>query len=252
MTMIRVTPEDRRALRLPWSALAKNKAHEFWTKARGRRIKGQGMIAAEGATVAAGFGALQGDDFHEYNLPQAWVERRQIPSAIHGRIPAHAAFVLDLGCGPGTSTEVLCHFANPTWTILGFDFTPHLIEAATARDARNEFRNRAGETIHPRFTCQSIADPLLDQGRPVADASADFAISGGVVGLYLHEPQARALLAELRRVVKPDGHIALDAGPSIPVPTLRRLAEDVGFVYESKARSFWIEPRPKLIFRLPP
>lgn len=243
---VSVSSSDLRSLRLPWSALIANKAKELWTKATGRRIKGQGMIGADHSTVRQGFGSLVGEDFHEYNLPQAWVERRQVPQVLHARVPLENARIVDLGCGPGTSTDVLCHFAHPSWTIIGFDLTAHLIDAAKSRAARGEFKNRDGVAITPDFRCQSIAERL-----EIADASIDLAISGGVVGLYLSTDEARALIAELKRIVKPGGFIALDAGPAVPVVTLRGLAESAGFVYDGKAKSFVIEPRPKLIFRKP-
>jgi SAM-dependent methyltransferase len=243
---IQTTASDLRTLRLPWSALIANKAKELWTKATGRRIKGQGMIGADHSIVREGFGSLIGKDFHEYNLPQAWVERRQIPQVLHRRVPVENARVVDLGCGPGTSTEVLCHFASPTWKIVGFDLTAHLIDVAKERAARGEFKNREGVVITPEFRCQSIAERL-----EIADSSIDLAISGGVVGLYLSVEQARTLVEELKRIVKPGGFIALDAGPAVPVETLRGLAEGAGFVNDGKAKSFVIEPRPKLIFRKP-
>ena len=244
--MLSVSPVDRRTLRLPWSALLANKAHEFWTKATGRRIKGQGMIGASHAAVREGFGSLVGEDFHEYNLPQAWVERRQIPQVLHGRVPTTNARIVDLGCGPGTSTDVLCHFADPSWQIFGYDLTPHLIDAARQRAAKGEFKNREGVAIHPEFHCQSIAEPLN-----LPDESIDLAISGGVVGLYLQQSEAQALLQELKRIIKPNGFIALDAGPAIPVELLTQLATAAGFTYVAKAKSFIIEPRPKLVFQKP-
>lgn len=254
--MIAVTTHDRAVLRLPWSALLANKAHELWTKATGRRIKGQGMIGADHAAVRDGFASLRGGDFGTYNLPQAWVERRQIPKVLHGRVPRLNATVVDLGCGPGTSTEVLCHFADPSWTIIGYDLTAHLIEAARARAARGEFRNRDGVRISPAFMCQNIAGPLMVEGvggtlAPIGDASVDLAVSGGVVGLYLRMPDVVRLLAELRRVVKPAGFVALDAGPAIPGALLTRLAATEGFSLVGKATSFIIEPRPKLIYQMP-
>ena len=122
----------------------------------------------------------------------------------------------------------------------------HLIDAAKSRAARGEFKNRDGVAITPEFRCQSIAERL-----EIEDNSIDLAISGGVVGLYLSTAEARSLIAELKRIVKPGGYIALDAGPAVPVDTLRGLAEGAGFVYDGKAKSFVIEPRPKLIFRKP-
>src|SRR5687767_13726517 len=116
-----ITRHARRALRLSWRALLANKAHEYIVKARGQRIKGQGMIGADPETVAAGFESLSQDGFAEYNLPQQWVERRTIPGALDGRVPLHNAVVLDLGCGPGTSTDVLCYLGNPSWRIIGYE-----------------------------------------------------------------------------------------------------------------------------------
>lgn len=257
---VSVTRTDLRSLRLPWSALLANKFKEFLTKATGRRIKGQGMIGAGNARVREGFGSLVGEDFHEYNLPQAWVERRQIPRVLDGRVPLKDARILDLGCGPGTSTDVLCHFADPSWRIWGYDITGHLIYAARARAGRGEFRNRAGEVIVPEFHCQSIAEPLMVRERwgdeasplaPVPAASIDLAISGGVVGLYLEVDEARRLFEQLGRVVKPGGFAAIDAGPAVTQAALVSLAEDCGFERVGIAKSFVIEPRPKVIFRKP-
>lgn len=248
--MIHITPAARRAVRLPWRALIANKAHEFAVKLRGRRIKGQGMIGAPPEVVAAGFRSLLAADFDEYNLPQAWVERRQIPRAIHGRIPRRNAVVLDLGCGPGTSTEVLCYFADSSWKVLGYDLTDHYVERAARRAANGEFRNHAGLGIFPRFTCQDISRPLASpDGGLVASASVDFALSAGVVGLYMNAGSAADLARELARVVKPGGYAALDSGPAVSTGTLKSIMSRAGFRYLRKARSFWIEPRPKLVFQ---
>jgi len=251
--MLHVTPADRRAVRLPWAILLANKAAEVLTKARGRTFAGHGMIGADAATVARGFGAFDDHAFATYNLPQRWVERRQIPEAIDGRIPAEGAAVLDLGCGPGTSTEVLCYFADPSWTIIGYDLTARFVAAAAHRAGEGGFRNRDGAVIRPQFVCQSIAEPLHapgepSTGRPLPDASIDFALSGGVVGLYMHTPDVERLVAELHRLVRPGGFIALDAGPAVPARELRRIAVGAGFVYIARARSVWLEPRPKLVF----
>ncbi len=247
--MIQVSAQDRRVLRWPWSVLLANKMHEWWIKGTGRRIKGQGMIGADERTVRDGFAALRGKDFDVYNLPQVWVERRQVPIAIDGRVPRVHANVIDLGCGPGSSTEVLCYFADPSWTITGFDLIPHAVDAARQRSEAGGFRNRAGRVVRPRFVCQNIANPLQIDGRPLADASVDFAISGGVVGLYLQREQVRRLAGELARVVKIGGFVALDAGPATPAAPLRAILASAGFGFVRTCKSFFVEPRPKLVFR---
>lgn len=240
----------RREVRIGWLPLLKNKAHEFKIKASGNRIKGQGMIGAAPNVVEQGFGSLQGDDFHEYNLPQAWVEARMIPQVLHGRVPRTHATIIDLGCGPATSTQTIAHFADPSWTILGYDLTPHLIAAAEQRTKRGEIRNRTGQHISPIFVCQDISHSLQHPSTKFLESkSVDLALSGGVVGLYMNHESARRLAVELRRVLKPNAYAALDAGSAIPIAQLKKLMTDEGFTYRETIKSFFIEPRPKLVFQ---
>lgn len=244
-----VTAKDLRTLRLPWSVLLANKAHELWTKTTGRRIKGQGMIAADPDTVRRGFDALRAGDFDTYNLPQVWVERRQIPRAINGRIPLKNAVILDLGCGPGTSTEVLCHFADPSWSITGFDITSHLIDHARTR----EFRNRAGESIRPRFERQDIAEPLRISNAPVPRQQRRLRplLRRRRRPLPERSPGPRLLAAELARTVKPGAFAAIDAGPAVPAvpaPRLIAIMSAAGFAHVRPPKKLFIEPRPKLVF----
>ena len=118
---------------------------------------------------------------------------------------------------------------------------------------RGEFRNKAGEELHPVFVVQDLSQPLKapNTDRLLADSSVDFAISGGVVGLYMNSKSVLHLANELWRVLKAGGFIALDAGPAVPVEELRAIVESVGFVYVDQAKSFVIEPRPKLVFQKP-
>lgn len=247
--MIRVSRDDRRTLRLPWWPLIRNKAHEFAMKARGKRISGQGMIGADEDAVKEGFAGLSDEQFAQYNFPQLWVERRTIPGAINGRIPSRDAVVLDLGCGPGTSTEVLARFADPSWTILAFDLTPRRIELARQRAARGEFVNRAGSVITPEFHCQDIGGTLRrGGGEALPTAFADFAVSGGVVGLYMNARSVTRLAYELRRVLKPGTFAALDAGPAVGVRMLKEIMSRAGFRHVASYRSAPLDPRPKLVF----
>jgi SAM-dependent methyltransferase len=246
--MIKVTSTDKQHLKLPWSFLVANKGEELWIKATGKQFRGAWMIGARFGEVLEGFDSLKDAAFDRYNLPQVWVERRQIPEAIDGRVPDRGAVVLDLGCGPGTSTEVLCHFAQPCWKIIGFDLTDHLVERARMRSAGGDFRNREGEVISPKFECQDISKPLKVDGERIAEESVDFAVSCGVVGLYLSKLQGARLAKELHRVLRPGGHAAVDSGPAIRPRVLRRLMEDVGFELVDTAKSCWMEPRPKLVF----
>jgi SAM-dependent methyltransferase len=247
--MLAISRAQARRVRLPWSALARNKLGEFWIKATGRRIKGQGMIGADPSRVREGFEALSAEGFDDYNLPQVWVERRQIPQVLHGRVPLTGARILDLGCGPGTSTWVICQFGDPSWDVIGFELIAHAVALARERAARGDFLGRDGTRLSPRFECQCLSEPLRIAGKLVPDASVDLALAGGVVGLYLTRAQAESLSDELARTVRPGGFAAIDAGPANPEPILMGIMTHRGFRLEAKARSFIIEPRPKLIFR---
>jgi len=247
-----ITRRERWLVRLPWRALLANKAKEYRIKWSGRRIKGQGMIKAPARQVRAGFSALVGADFEDYNLPQAWVESRQIPQCLHRRVPRRGARILDLGCGPGTSTRIICRFALPDWSILGHDFTDSYIATANQLRASGAFRNADGEVIPTEFAVQDISLPLRDSaGTLLADHSIDLALSGGVVGLYLSRRATIRLARELWRVAKPGGHVAIDAGPAVPPRWIIAIFRRCGFIPVGRARSFVIEPRPKIVFRKP-
>lgn len=246
--MIRVSGDDRRRLRFPWWSLVRNKLREVIVKARGERISGQGMIGADAEAVKEGFADLSDEQFAEYNFPQRWVERRTIPVAIDGRVPARGAVVLDLGCGPGTSTEVLTHFAHTSWKIIAYDLTPRSIELARERAARGGFVNRDGASIVPEFHCQDIGGTLRRDGEALPAGVADMAVSGGVVGLYMNPRSVTRLAWELRRVLKPGGFAALDAGPAVGVRVLKEIMARAGFRYVRACRSAPFDPRPKLVF----
>jgi SAM-dependent methyltransferase len=243
-----------RALHIGFRPLIATKTRQYLARIRGRDFHGHGLIGADPDRVRQGFERLAQLGFDQYNFPQVWVERRQIPRVLHGRVPQRNAVILDLGCGPGTSTEVLAHFAHPTWHILGFDLTPHSIDAARRRAEQGHFRSRDGHTIRPTFICQNIAHPLTfdgtppPRGQPLPDRFADLAIAGGVVGLYMSPRQAGRLLANLARIVKPGGAIALDAGPSVPQRAMLRLARRAGLRLAATVGSVPLDPRPKLVF----
>ncbi len=254
---LRVTQADRDALAWPVSTIIRRKGQEFLSKAIGKSYSGAGLIGADLASVKQGFASLTQQQFDEYNLAQVWVERRHIPKALDNRIPQEHAVVVDLGCGPGTSTHLLSYFAKPSWRITGYDLTPEYIALANARKASNHFTNREGQAISPTFICQSIAEPLRES--PHGDAllapnSVDFAISSGVVGLYLDKPSVFALCAELMRVLRPGAHAAIDTGPSARSSLLREAMQAASsrsarFVEVASVGSFIIEPRPKRIFQ---
>lgn len=93
--------------------------------------------------------------------------------------------VADVGCGTGRALTPMRAAVGPTGTVAGVDLTPAMVERAAAR-----------------------GPALVGDARrlPFADASLDVVFAAG---LLHHLPDAEAGLAELARVTKPGGRLAL-------------------------------------------
>jgi ubiquinone/menaquinone biosynthesis C-methylase UbiE len=98
--------------------------------------------------------------------------------------------VLELGCGPGTLWLKNRDRLPEDWDIMLSDFSSGMLE-----DAR---RNLAGLT-HPFAFRQVDAQAI-----PLPDASVDAVIANHM--LY-HIPDRQKAFAEIRRVLKPEGHL---------------------------------------------
>lgn len=115
---------------------------------------------------------------------------------------SHAAFllplldrgleVLDAGCGPGTITQGIAEHVLPG-RVTGIDRNPEQIARASRLAEGRELTN-------VRFTTAE-ADDL-----PFADASFDLVFAHA---LFEHLPAPADALAEMRRVLRPGGVIAL-------------------------------------------
>src|SRR5262249_7315103 len=100
--------------------------------------------------------------------------------------------VADLGCGPGAHALAL---ARRGYHVAGVDGSPRMAEVARARAARD----RAGAT----FGVCDVSGPL-----PFADGSL-----GGVLAILVlqHLPRPAAFIAEIRRCLRPGGHLLITA-----------------------------------------
>ncbi len=109
--------------------------------------------------------------------------------------------VVDVGCGAGIDSLIAAKMVGPAGAVVGVDMTVAMLEKArTAADGVDnvEFRQGFGEEI------------------PVPDGWADVVISNGVLNLM---PDKARALAEMARVLKPDGRLQLgDILVDRPVP----------------------------------
>src|SRR5579862_3009567 len=100
--------------------------------------------------------------------------------------------IADLGCGPGAYALAL---ARRSYDVIGVDASPRMVEVARARAARD----RLGAT----FEVHDISGRL-----EFADASL-----GGVLAVLVlqHLPHPVAFIAEVRRCLRPGGHLLITA-----------------------------------------
>ena len=108
---------------------------------------------------------------------------------------------VDVGCGAGIDSLIAAKMVGPAGAVVGVDMTVAMLEKArTAADGVDnmEFRQGFGEEI------------------PVPDGWADVVISNGVLNLM---PDKARALAEMARVLKPEGRLQLgDILVDRPVP----------------------------------
>ncbi len=76
--------------------------------------------------VKGAYDAMDAQDFDAINGRQDWANWRLIPRALSGLVPSTPVSVIDLGCGPGSSTKILGHFVHPESRLLGIDLAENL------------------------------------------------------------------------------------------------------------------------------
>ena len=100
--------------------------------------------------------------------------------------------VVDLGCGPGAHALAL---ARRGYDVVGVDGSPRMVEVARTRAARDQ--------IDATFDVHDVSAPL-----GFADGSL-----GGVLAILVlqHLPHPAAFIAEIRRCLRPGGHLLITA-----------------------------------------
>ena len=100
--------------------------------------------------------------------------------------------IADLGCGPGAHALAL---ARRGYDVVGVDGSPRMVEVARTRAARDE--------VDATFDAHDVSAPLR-----FGDASL-----GGVLAILVlqHLPDPAAFIAEIRRCLRPGGHLLITA-----------------------------------------
>lgn len=141
-------------------------------------------------------------------------------AARHGLRPGMTA--LEVGPGNGRYTVAAARHVGPEGRVVAVDIEPRMIERVTRRAAAEGVTN-----VEARVA--DVYDLPFEEG--AFDAAYMTAVMGEI-------PQPERALAELYRVLRPGGTVALSElllDPDYPLPrTLRRWAEPAGFRVKEK------------------
>jgi len=197
------------------------------------------------AAAAIAYAAMTDQEFAAINSRQDWANWRTIPRALSGHVPDRPLRVLDLGCGSGSSTEVLAFYCPAGSHLTGYEIAPPLL----TRARRRTYADRGGQSARVDFRCQGVTDKLhAAEGMLVPDQSVDLVNASGVVGHHVTPDTFAPLARELQRVLRPDGIAMLDVGPTLSSEELIKSMAAAEFRRLGHARSWWLDPTGQVVF----
>lgn len=165
---------------------------------------------------------------------RAYLEQRDVRTLLATRHRARVAAACDVGCGFGRLTSLLGEFAE---TVVGFEREPGLV--ATARLLLPEIDIRAIERL---------------SSLPAPDASFDIGLVFTVLQ-HVPEPAVRDVVAEILRVMKPDGTLLLCEETDVTLEAGDRAHGELGYTCGRAPEVYgrWLAPwrlvaaRPRVI-----
>jgi SAM-dependent methyltransferase len=211
-----------------------------WRTERALARRGIQFRATAWEQVLAAYAAMTQAEFDAINGPQDWANWRTIPRAMNGCLPDQPLRVLDLGCGTGGSTRVLAFYCPAGSRITGYELAEPMLDFARRRD----YRQRDDSIAKVDFICQGVTEPLREP-----DHSVDLINASGVVGHHLTPASIQPLIAEMKRVLVPNGTAMLDVGPTMPGSALQQLMHEAGFQYRGRFRSWFGDRTGEMVFQ---
>ena len=130
-------------------------------------------------------------------------------------LPASKSW-LDIGCGTGGLTELIARTCKPA-SVLGVDTAEGFIEVARSRVKNAEFRVGSADNLD------------------LPGDSIDCAVSGLVLNFV---PDAQAVLAEMARVVRPGGSVALYVWDYAGHMQIMRYFFDTAILYDARSAEY--------------
>ena len=143
-------------------------------------------------------------EYDEAAAEAGWAPNDLLADALTGLAPVHAA--LDVACGTGATLEVV-HGAFPAAALTGVDVSEAMLERARERVPAATLV-RADAATYARLEASRAAS------RAVTRADAGFDLVTAVGGLEF-TTDLPAVLADLRRLVRPGGHLVVTYEPVI-------------------------------------
>jgi len=222
-----------------------------WKQFKVETIGGYHFRGQEKEFVHHAYNGMDDNVFSAINGAQEWINWRQIPRSLRKSMHHHGpALIVDLGCGPGSSTRILSWYGSPAWHIIGIDFSEDLIRRAKHLSEIGGFRTASGGRPKVEFVVGSVVEPLHDaSGVRIKDNSVDYVNSSGIVGHHLDKDNFVRLATELQRIIKPQCWAVLDSGPHLKRDVIQPIMEQHGFSLRAKVRGVPLDPRPQLIFQ---
>ena len=134
---------------------------------------------------------------------------------------------VDYGCGPGRYTLHFSKVVGETGKVFAVDIHELAIEAVEKMAARNGLKNVQAVLAHGYHT-----------GLPGASADRVFALD-----MFFGIRQPTEFLAEVKRLIKPDGILIIDDGHQPREATRRKILESGLWMIESETKDH-LECRP--------